>query len=98
MQEMRCVAALLAKAVARDAEAMPAHQALALRTLGGAIALGLGRIADHPGQAGGPRVPGYWAGARPRLDPVSHLVYAAGREHVTDVWVGESNRSTTENC
>ena len=24
---------------------------------------------------------------RPCYDPVSHLVYAAGREHVTDVWV-----------
>ena len=23
----------------------------------------------------------------PCYDPVSHLVYAAGREHVTDVWV-----------
>ena len=24
---------------------------------------------------------------RPVIDPVSQLVYAAGREHVTDVWV-----------
>jgi 5-methylthioadenosine/S-adenosylhomocysteine deaminase len=41
MQEMR-TAALLAKAVARDAQAMPAHQALHAATLGGAQALGLG--------------------------------------------------------
>ncbi len=39
--EMR-TAALLAKAVARDAEAMPAHVALRTATLGGARALGLG--------------------------------------------------------
>jgi 5-methylthioadenosine/S-adenosylhomocysteine deaminase len=26
--------------------------------------------------------------ALPLYDPVSHLVHAAGREHVTDVWVG----------
>jgi len=37
MQEMR-LAALLAKAVARDAEAMPAHRALRCATLGGAMA------------------------------------------------------------
>jgi 5-methylthioadenosine/S-adenosylhomocysteine deaminase len=24
----------------------------------------------------------------PCYDPVSHLVYSAGREHVSDVWVG----------
>jgi 5-methylthioadenosine/S-adenosylhomocysteine deaminase len=24
----------------------------------------------------------------PVFDPVSHLLYASGREHVTDVWVG----------
>ena len=25
---------------------------------------------------------------QPVFDPVSHLLYASGREHVTDVWVG----------
>src|SRR5260370_42657708 len=39
-QEMR-TAALLAKAVGEDAQAMPAHQALAAATLNGARALGL---------------------------------------------------------
>jgi 5-methylthioadenosine/S-adenosylhomocysteine deaminase len=88
-QEMR-TAALLAKAVARDAEAMPAHAALRAATLGGAQALGLaeriGSIA--PGKAadlvavelGAPEL-------APCYDPVSHLVYAAGREHVSDVWI-----------
>ena len=41
LTEMR-TAALLAKAVARDAQALPAHAALRAATLGGARALGLG--------------------------------------------------------
>jgi 5-methylthioadenosine/S-adenosylhomocysteine deaminase len=88
-QEMR-TAALLAKAVARDAEALPEHAALRAATLGGARALGLEkRIGSiEPGKAAdltavalrGPEL-------APCYDPVSHLVYAAGREHVTHVWV-----------
>jgi 5-methylthioadenosine/S-adenosylhomocysteine deaminase len=88
-QEMR-TAALLAKAVARSAEAMPAHAALHAATLGGARALGLGaRIGSiAPGKAADlvavtMRAPEL----APCYDPVSHLVYAAGREHVTHVWV-----------
>jgi 5-methylthioadenosine/S-adenosylhomocysteine deaminase len=93
-QEMR-TAALLAKAVARDAEAMPAHAALRAATLSGAQALGLGsRIGSiEPGKAadlvavdlGAPEL-------APCYDPVSHLVYAAGREHVSHVWVGGEPR------
>jgi len=88
-QEMRS-AALLAKAVARDARALPAHAALRAATLGGARALGLdARIGSIvPGKAAdltavrlsGPEL-------APCYEPVSHLVYAAGREHVTHVWV-----------
>jgi 5-methylthioadenosine/S-adenosylhomocysteine deaminase len=89
-QEMR-TAALLAKGVAGNAEVVPACDALRLATLGGARALGL--------DAGiGSIVPGKWAdlaavtlGAletQPCYDPLSHLVYVCGREHVTDVWVG----------
>jgi len=89
MQEMR-QAALLAKAVARDAEAMPAHLALRCATLGGAAALGLdaqigsivpGKFADL--------VALHYEGVEltPCYDPVSHLVYVAGREHVSHVWV-----------
>jgi len=89
LNEMR-TAALLAKAVARDAQALPAHAALHAATLGGARALGLGaRVGSiEPGKRAdlvavalrGPEL-------APCYDPVSQLVYAAGREHVTHVWV-----------
>jgi len=88
-QEMRH-AALLAKAVARNAEAMPAHSALRAATLAGAIALGIGsrtgsitigKAADLTAvRLAGPEL-------APCFHPVSHLVYAAGREHVSHVWV-----------
>jgi 5-methylthioadenosine/S-adenosylhomocysteine deaminase len=88
-EEMR-LAALLAKAVAGDAEAMPAHAALHAATLGGAAALGLekrigsiskGKAADLAAvRLSGPEM-------SPCYDPVSHLVYAAGRHNVSDVWV-----------
>jgi 5-methylthioadenosine/S-adenosylhomocysteine deaminase len=88
-QEMRTTA-LLAKGVAGSAEAVPAHEALRLATLGGARALGLdarigsivpGKSADLVAVAlGSPET-------QPCFDPLSHLVYACGREHVTDVWV-----------
>ena len=89
-QEMRS-AALLAKAVARDAAAMPAHAALRAATLGGAIALGLeGRIGSIvPGKAADLAAVAFDSiELQPAYDVVSHLVYACGREQVTDVWVG----------
>ena len=94
LQEMR-TAALLAKAVAGDAQALPAHDALRAATLGGAQALGIEERAGSiaPGKAAdlvavalrGPEL-------APCYDPVSHLVYAAGREHVTHVWVNGEAR------
>ena len=93
-QEMR-TAALLAKAVKGDAEAMPAPQALAAATLGGARALGLestigsllpGKSADLCAVAlDTPEL-------APCYDVVSHLVYVAGREHVSHVWVAGEAR------
>src|SRR5712691_4156612 len=93
-QEMR-TAALLAKAVGDDAQAMPAHRALAAATLHGARALGLessigslapGKFADLCAVAfDGPEL-------LPCYDPVSHLVYSAGREHVSHVWVAGEPR------
>ncbi len=93
-QEMR-TAALLAKAAGNDAEAMPAHRALAAATLDPARALGL---EDSIGSL----APGKFADLcavafdqpelAPCYDPISHLVYAAGREHVSHVWIAGEPR------
>jgi len=90
LEEMR-LAALLAKAAGGDAQVMPAHAALRAATLGGAIALGLeariGSIA--PGKSADlAAVSLDDVALQPVYDVVSHLVYACGREHVTDVWIG----------
>ncbi len=88
-QEMR-LAALLAKGVSGRPEALPAHQALRMATLDGARALGLdtrigsitiGKEADLAAvDLSGPAT-------QPCFDPISQLVYSAGREDVTHVWV-----------
>src|SRR6267143_50851 len=88
-QEMR-TAALLAKAVSRDAEAMPAHAALRAATLAGAQALGIAATTGsiEPGKAADLVAVSMSAPElAPCYDPVSQLVYAAGREHVTHVFV-----------
>ncbi|MDH5178784.1 MAG: TRZ/ATZ family hydrolase [Gammaproteobacteria bacterium] len=87
--EMR-TAALLAKAVANDAGAMPAGEILRMATINGARALGLeheigsleiGKAADV--------IAVNLSGieTEPVYKPVSQLVYATNRERVTDVWV-----------
>lgn len=87
--EMR-TAAQLAKAVAGDASALPAAQALRMATLNGAKALGLdkdigsleiGKAADITAVDLGQLQ------TQPVYHPISQLVYAAGREQVSDVWV-----------
>ncbi|HZX31175.1 MAG TPA: TRZ/ATZ family hydrolase [Rhodocyclaceae bacterium] len=88
-QEMR-LAALLAKGSTGDASALPAHQALRMATLNGAAALGLD-------QEVGSIKPGKLADlcavelssldVSPCFDPISHLVYSSGREHISHVWV-----------
>jgi 5-methylthioadenosine/S-adenosylhomocysteine deaminase len=89
LQEAR-TAALLAKAVAGDPETMPAHSALRCATLAGARALGLERLIGsiEVGKAADLcAISLQDLETRPCYDPVSHLVYAAGREHVTHAWV-----------
>ena len=87
--EMR-LAALLAKAQSSKADALPAYQALQMATLNGARALGLAEITGSllPGKAADITAVDF-SGIElsPCYDPVSHLVYAAGREQVSHVWV-----------
>jgi 5-methylthioadenosine/S-adenosylhomocysteine deaminase len=100
--EMR-TAALLAKGASGDAAAISAADALEMATLQGARALGLdGLIGSiEPGKAADlAAVELSSIETLPCFDPVSHLVYAAGREHVTHVWVAgeprlEDRRLTT---
>ncbi|HEY5789716.1 MAG TPA: TRZ/ATZ family hydrolase [Gammaproteobacteria bacterium] len=83
-------AALLAKAVAGDASALPAARALTLATLHGARAYGLddeigsllpGKAADVIAvDLGGLE-------AAPLYHPLSQLVYALDRSRVSDAWV-----------
>lgn len=87
--EMR-TAALLAKAVADDAAALDAATALHAATLGGARALGFGdRIGSiEPGkQADFVCVDFDTLETQPLHHVISQLVYACGRQHVTDVWI-----------
>ncbi len=87
--EMR-TAALLGKGVAKDATAVSAANTLRMATINGARALGLdanigslevGKYADMVA------VDFNTLELSPVYNPVSHLVYSCGREHVTDVWV-----------
>lgn len=87
--EMR-LAALLAKGVTADATTVPAAQALQMATLNAARALGLdeqigsievNKLADLTAiKIKSPET-------LPCYDPISHLVYTLGREHVSHVWV-----------
>lgn len=89
LSELR-LAAILAKGASGDASAMPAHRTLHAATLGGAKALGwdaeigsiaVGKYADLVA------IRLDTARLAPVFDPISHVVYAAGREDVEEVWV-----------
>ena len=87
--EMR-VAALLGKAVAGDARALDAHTVLAMATLNGARALGLDALIGslRPGKAAD--IVAVDLGdieTQALYDPVAQLIYAAGRDKVSHVWV-----------
>lgn len=83
-------AALLGKGVADDPSALPAEQVLQMATLNGARALGL---AEHTGSLVVGKAADITAidlgqpTTQPVYHPVSQIVYAAGREQVSDVWV-----------
>ncbi len=87
--EMR-TAALLGKGVAANPSAVTAGQVLRMATLNGAEALGL---ADQIGSLEAGKAADIAAidlgdiETQPLYHPISHIVYAAGRDKVTDVWV-----------
>ena len=93
--EMR-LAALLAKGTSGDATTLPAAAALKAATLDAARALNLDSQI-------GSIVPGKRAdlvavdlrrqASQPVFDPISHLVYVAGREQVSHVWVDGALKS-----
>lgn len=88
-QELR-LAALLAKGSSGQADAVGAHLALRMATLGGAKALGLDAVIGsiETGKAADLcAINIHEIGLTPCYDPASLLVYSAGREHVSDVWV-----------
>ena len=89
LEEMR-LAALLAKGASSDARVLDAFETLRMATLDAARALGLddrigsicvGKCADLAA------VELSALESLPCYEPVSHLTYVAGREHVTHVWV-----------
>ncbi len=89
LAEMR-IAALLAKGASGDATALPAHQALAMATLNGAKALGLDQEIGSLKAGKAADIVALDLSAletAPLYDVASQLVYAAGREQITDVWV-----------
>ncbi len=84
------LASLLAKGTAKDPEVVPAHKAIEMATLGGAKAVGLeesigsievGKMADlisiDLGQIE----------TQPMYDVASEIVYASGRDKVSNAWV-----------
>src|SRR6185437_1974653 len=89
LTEMRN-AALLAKATSGDAATLGALEALEMATLEGARALGLeGQIGSIAAGKSADLAAIELSALEtiPCFDPASHVVYAAGREHVTHVWV-----------
>ncbi|NCA26648.1 MAG: TRZ/ATZ family hydrolase, partial [Methylophilaceae bacterium] len=87
--EMR-MSALLSKGYSGDASATPAYQVLEMATINGASALGM---SDKIGSIEVGKVADLTAVKLsdienlPCFDPISHLVYVCGREHVSHVWV-----------
>ena len=89
IQEMR-TASLVAKAVARDATAVPAHRAISMATIAGARALAkdddIGSLV--PGKAADLIAVDLGAiESQPVYDAASQVAFSASRRQVSDVWV-----------
>ena len=83
-------AALLGKGVANNAAAVNAHQVLRMATVNGARALGIENITGSLEKNKFVDIVAVDFSAlemQPVYHPVSHLLYSASREQVTDVWV-----------
>ena len=87
--EMRTTA-LLGKGIAADASAVAAEQVLRMATINAARSLGLD---EHIGSLQAGKAADFIAvqldgiETEPVYNPVSQLVYATGRDKVSDVWV-----------
>jgi 5-methylthioadenosine/S-adenosylhomocysteine deaminase len=89
ISEMR-TAALLGKAVAEDASAIPAFSALKMATLNGAKALGLDTITGSLCKGKAADITAIDLNkieTQPIFNPISQIIYSSSREQVTDVWV-----------
>jgi 5-methylthioadenosine/S-adenosylhomocysteine deaminase len=87
--EMR-TAALLTKGTSGNSSVLPAHQALEMATINGAKALGIDHITGSLTKGKAADVIAIdldTIESQPLYDPVSHIVYAANRNQITDVWV-----------
>jgi len=87
--EMR-QAAILAKAVADDASAVPAYSAIEMATINAAKSLGIDHVTGSlkKGKAADIiAVEFSELESQPCYDIISQLVYATGRQQVSDVWV-----------
>ena len=89
LAELR-LAALLGKLGANDAAALPARQALEMATINAARALSLDSKIGSLEKGKRADITAIKLGAlelAPCYHPLSHIAYAAGREHVSHVWV-----------
>lgn len=98
--EMR-LAALLAKGTTQDAAILPAEQALEMATINAAKALGLNEsigsiVVGKQADFAAVKLSDF--DISPYYEPISHLVYACGREHVTHTWVAGELRYNDKRC
>lgn len=87
--EMR-TAALLGKGVAADPSALPAEKALSMATINGARALGLEEVCGSLSVGKAADIVAVKMDdleTQPLYHAISQLVYATGRDKVSDVWV-----------